>query len=175
MKTIQVTIPAGVDTGDNMRLSGQGNAGRLGGKAGNLYVKIRVQNDDVFHRDGSDLHIEVPLTISQSVLGDKVKVPTIDGPYEINVKEGTQPGDLFTIRSKGVPRTSGLGRGSQICHFNVKIPTYILFFIYSKLSEKQKELIKEFSKTEEECYEKHHNPKGILGSVVDKFKNYWKK
>lgn len=112
-----------------MRLSGQGDAGKLGGRSGNLYIKIQVNNDDTFHRDGNNLHVEVPLSITQAVLGGKIQVPTIDGPIDIDLKSGTQPGDKFVIRNKGVVKSNGFGKGDQILHYTVKIPTYILLLI----------------------------------------------
>lgn len=127
-KTITVTIPPGVDNGDKMRVNGQGDAGKLGGRSGNLYIKIQVSSDDTFHRDGNNLHVEVPLSITQAVLGGKIQVPTIDGPIDINLKEGTQPGDKYVIRNKGVVKSNGFSKGDQVLHYTVKIPTYLLLY-----------------------------------------------
>ncbi len=120
---LEVTIPAGVDDGSTLRLSGRGEAAARGRRAGNLYVVIRVTPDPRFERDGADLHTEVPITFPQAVLGDKVKVPTLDGETEIVVKPGTQPGETVAVRGSGLPKLQERGTGDLIAHFRLVVPS----------------------------------------------------
>ncbi len=121
--TYQVDVPAGVDTGSTLRLSGRGPAGPRGGAAGDLYVHLRVAEHDRYWRDGNDLVTTVPISIAQAALGTTVNLPTLDGDEELVVPAGTQPGKEFTLRSRGVPRLQGRGRGDLRAQLVVEVPT----------------------------------------------------
>ena len=137
VRTRSVRIPAGVDTGTRLRLSGEGEAGLLGGPPGDLYVVIHVADHPLFERDGADLLCELPLSIAQAALGAKVDVPTVTGPAEIEIKPGTQSGDLLRLRGQGLPRLGSSGRGDQLIRMFVEVPT--------KLSAEQRELLEKFA------------------------------
>ena len=142
-KTVDVKIPPGVDTGINLRVGGQGDDGLRSGPAGDLYVEVVVKEDPFFQRDDSDVHVEIPISLSQASLGDKITLPTLKGEVDLKVPIGTQPGDRVVLRNRGVPVLNGGGRrGHQYVHFNVVVP--------QKLSDRQKELLEEFRKEEEE-------------------------
>ena len=142
-KTVDVKIPPGVDTGINLRVGGQGDDGLRGGPAGDLYVEVVVKQDPFFERDDTDVHVEIPISISQAILGDKISLPTLKGEVDLKVPVGTQPGDRVVLRNRGIPVLNGGGRrGHQYVHFNVVVP--------KKLSERQRELLDEFRKEEEE-------------------------
>ena len=122
-KTYQVDIPAGVDTGSTLRLTGRGAVGPRNGSAGDLYVHIRVANHERFVRDGDDLFVDLPVSIAQASLGTKFLLPTLDGDEEIVVPAGTQPGKEFVIRGRGVTRLQGRGRGDLRVRVKVEVPT----------------------------------------------------
>jgi len=122
-ETLQVTIPAGVEDGSTLRLVGRGEAAPQGGRAGNLYVILRVQADERFERDGPDLHTEVAVSFPQLALGDTVPVPTLDGDGEIEVPAGTQPGETLALRGRGMPRIDGRGRGDIVAHLKLVVPS----------------------------------------------------
>jgi molecular chaperone DnaJ len=136
-KTINVKIPAGVDDGQQLRVSGQGEAGSNGGPAGDLYVVFRVRSHEFFEREGDDIYCEMPLTFAQAALGDEIEVPTLHGKVKLKIPAGTQTGTRFRLRGKGVPNVRGYGQGDQHIHVRVITPT--------KLSEEQKNLLREFS------------------------------
>jgi len=121
--TLQVTIPAGVEDGSTLRLMGRGEAGPQGGRAGNLYVILRVQADERFERDGADLHTEVSVSFPQLALGDTIGVPTPDGDGEIEIPPGTQPGETLALRGRGMPRLDGRGRGDVVAHVKLVVPS----------------------------------------------------
>ena len=104
-------IPAGIATGQRLRLTGEGEAGTLGGPAGDLYVVIYVHEHEFFQRDGNDLHCTVPVPFTTLALGGEIKVPGIDGDETVKIPEGTQTGTTFRLRGKGMPDVSGRGRG----------------------------------------------------------------
>ena len=137
-KTIHVKIPAGVDDGSRLRLSGEGEAGLRGGPPGDLYVYIVVRPHKSFIRDGNDVIYDMNISFAQAALGDVVEVPTLDGTASLKIPEGTQTGTIFRIRGKGIPYLNGSGRGDQ--HVRVKIVTP------TRLTDKQKELLQEFAK-----------------------------
>jgi molecular chaperone DnaJ len=150
-KTLNVKIPSGVDTGDRIRLSGEGEAGEFGAPAGDLYVQVHVRDHKIFERDGNNLYCEVPVSFSMAALGGEVEVPTLDGRVSLKVPAETQTGRMFRMRGKGVKSVRGGGVGDLICKLVVETPV--------KLSSRQKELLKEF---EESCGGKHaekHKPK----------------
>jgi molecular chaperone DnaJ len=131
---INVFVPAGVDTNQVIKVEGKGEAGRRAGKAGNLYVRIFVKPHQVFKRKGDDLHLSVPISLTQAVLGGEVEIPTLQGSkILLNVPSGTESGKVLKISGKGVPRFSGLGSGNMYVELTIKVP--------KKLTKKQKELL----------------------------------
>jgi molecular chaperone DnaJ len=138
-KTLQVKVPAGVDTGDRIRLSGEGEAGDAGGPPGDLYVQVHVRDHAIFKRDGADLYCEVPIDFVDAALGGELEVPTLDGRVKLKVPAETQTGKLFKLRGKGVNPVRGGGVGDLLCRVVVETPV--------NLTGKQKELLKEFQNT----------------------------
>lgn len=139
-KKVVVKIPAGVDTGSRLRLTGEGEAGAYGGPPGDLYVFIQVQAHDFFKRNNSDIICQVEISFVQAALGDKVKVPTLNGKKTLDVPKGTQPGDIFRFQGEGIPSLRSKRRGDQIIQVMMKTPTH--------LSKKQVALLEEFEKLE---------------------------
>ncbi|SFQ99754.1 molecular chaperone DnaJ [Desulfoscipio geothermicus] len=139
-RTIKVKIPAGVDTGSRLRLAGEGEAGQRGGPPGDLYVYIHVSPHPVFKREGNNVIIEAPVNYAQAALGDEITVPTLDGQAKLRVPEGTQTGTILRMRNKGIPDVRGYGRGDQHVYIKVITPT--------RLTEKQKDLLREFARIE---------------------------
>ena len=115
-----VDIPAGVDSGMNLRLQGKGETGKGGN--GTLYVVINVRDHPVFERDGNDVHVKVHVSTAEAALGSSLRVPTVDGPVTLKVPAATQPGDRRLMEGRGVPDVNGRGRGHQYVHFQVKVP-----------------------------------------------------
>ncbi|MGD9405069.1 MAG: molecular chaperone DnaJ [Anaerolineae bacterium] len=138
-RAISVKIPAGVDSGTRIRLAGEGEPGARGGPPGNLYVVLRVKPHDYFHRQDTDILLQLDVNVAQAALGARFKVPTLDGDEELAIPAGTQSGDVFKMRGKGVPHLQRNGRGDQLVMVHVLTPT--------KLSQQQKELLTELSKT----------------------------
>ena len=138
-KTYQVDVPAGVDTGSTLRLTGRGAVGQRGGGTGDLYVHIRVAAHDTFHREADDLLATLPISIAQAALGTRLMLTTFDGEEEIVVPAGTQPGREFTFRGKGVSRLQGRGRGDLRVRIQVQVPT--------KLTEFETELLRKFAES----------------------------
>lgn len=134
-KSLSVKVPPGVDTGDRIRLAGEGEPGEHGGPPGDLYVEIRVRPHPIFTREGNDLLCEVPISFSTAALGGEVDVPTLQGRAKIRVPPETQSGRLFRLRGKGVQSVRGGGRGDLICRAVVETPV--------NLSERQRELLRE--------------------------------
>ena len=146
-KTIQVTIPAGIDHGQTISLRGQGNAGKNGGPAGDLLITVMVQPHDLFRRDGVDVFCEAPITFTQAVLGAELEIPTIDGKVKYSIPEGTQTGTVFRLKGKGIPVLNGRGRGDQYVTVYIETPR--------NLNKEQKEALRKFSETVgENNYEK---------------------
>jgi molecular chaperone DnaJ len=148
-KTLSVKVPAGVDTGDRIRLAGEGEAGENGAPSGDLYVQMHVKPHDIFTRDDNDLFCEMPITIGTATLGGEIEVPTLDGKLRLKIPAETQTGKLFRMRGKGVKPVRGGVTGDLLCRVNVETPV--------KLSNKQKDLLKEFEKSVQEGG-KHHSP-----------------
>jgi molecular chaperone DnaJ len=140
-KTLEVKIPAGVDTGDRIRLAGEGEAGPNGGPNGDLYVQVAVRQHKIFERDGADLYCEVPISFADAALGGELEVPTLDGRVKLKIPEGTQTGKLFRLRGKGVAPVRGGGPGDLLCRVAVETPV--------ALSKRQKELLREFQQDTE--------------------------
>ena len=138
-QTLEVSIPAGVDNGDRVRLVGKGNAGDAGAPNGDLYVEIQVKSHDIFVRDGVNLHLDVPIDIATAALGDEVEVPTLDGRLKIKIAPGTQSGKLLRVRGKGVTTVRENMMGDLICRIIVQTPT--------NLNDEQKALLEQFAKT----------------------------
>jgi molecular chaperone DnaJ len=139
-KKVAVKIPAGVDAGSRLRLTGEGEAGVQGGPPGDLYVFIHVEQHDFFERHENDVICQVPISFIQASLGDKLKVPTLTGKKTIEIKKGTQPGDFMRLRGEGIPSLRNGNRGDQIVQFSIRTPT--------NLNKKQESLLKEFAKLE---------------------------
>ncbi len=136
-KKLNVKIPAGVDTGSQIKIGGEGEAGLNGGPAGDLYIVIHVKADKLFKREGYDIYYDLGLSIAQATLGDEVEVPTVDGGVKLKIPEGTQTGTSFRLRGKGVPRLRQSGRGDQFVKVTIETPT--------KLSAEQKDLLRQFA------------------------------
>lgn len=117
-----ITVPAGVDSGTQMRLGGEGQPGINGGPNGNLYIAINVRKHKFFRRKENDILLDLNVNIAQATLGTDVEVPTVDGPAILNIPAGTQPGKVLRMRGKGVPHLRSLGRGDQLVVVNVEIP-----------------------------------------------------
>ncbi len=136
-RTLNVKIPAGVDEGAQIRMRGEGEGGARGGPAGDLFVTLAIKEHEVFQRSGNDIVLELPLNIAQAALGSELQIPTLEGESELDIPAGTQSGELFRIRGKGVPFLRGNGRGDQIVVTKVVVPT--------KLTERQRDLLRQLS------------------------------
>ncbi|WP_207064029.1 molecular chaperone DnaJ [Motiliproteus sp. SC1-56] len=160
-KTLSVKIPPGVDTGDRIRLAGEGEAGVHGGPAGDLFVQVAVREHPIFERDGRNLFCEVPISFVDAALGGELEVPTLDGRVKLKVPEETQSGRLFRLRGKGVTPVRGGAPGDLMCRVLVETPV--------NLSKRQKELLREFQASLDEKYEKHSPKKTSFFDGVKKF------
>ena len=159
-KTVNVTIPAGIDDGQTLQVRGQGHSGINGGPAGDLHVTVQVRPDSFFVRDGYDIHIEVPITYGQAVLGSEVTVPCIDGKVKLTIPEGTQSGTVFRLRNKGIKRLNRTDRGNQFVTVNVEVP--------KNLNKTQKDLL---SKFEASLGENNYNKRKSFFDKVKKILN----
>ncbi|MBG9982333.1 molecular chaperone DnaJ [Aerococcaceae bacterium DSM 111020] len=158
--SVKITIPAGVEDNQQMRLSGQGEAGSNGGPYGDLYVIFEVEESDIFERDGSEIYFELPISFVQAALGDEVMVPTVTGKVKLKIPAGTQTGTTFRMREKGAPSVNGNRVGDQ--HVTVKVITP------KKLSAREKELFEELAK-ESGAKIKDQQDKGFFGKMKDMF------
>jgi molecular chaperone DnaJ len=147
-KTLAVKVPAGVDTGDRIRLSAEGEAGRNGGPPGDLYVEIRVADHPIFERDGSHLSCEVPVSFATATLGGSVEVPTLGGNATIKVPPETQSGRVFRLREKGIRPVRGGSTGDLFCRVVVETPV--------SLNREQKDLLRKFEESLQKDSRKHH-------------------
>ena len=136
-KTLAVKVPAGVDNGDRIRLTGEGEAGQNGGPPGDLYVEIRIQPHDIFERDGADLSCGIPVNFAVAALGGSVQVPTLDGEVTLKIPAETQSGRVFRLRGKGVRPVRGSGPGDLFCRVEVETPV--------NLTAEQKRLLEAFN------------------------------
>ncbi|MDW5416990.1 MULTISPECIES: molecular chaperone DnaJ [Iodobacter] len=161
-KTLAVKIPVGVDEGDRIRLSGEGEAGVNGGPSGDLYVVIHVKAHSVFQRDGNDLHCEMPISFTIAALGGEIEIPTLDGKARITIPAETQSGQQFRLRSKGIKGVRSAITGDLMCHVILETPV--------KLTARQKELLKEFEEISQGDSDKH-NPRAK--SFMDKVKDFF--
>ncbi|WP_235409946.1 molecular chaperone DnaJ [Proteus terrae] len=138
-KTLSVKIPAGVDTGDRIRLSGEGEAGENGAPAGDLYVQVHVRQHHIFERDGNNLYCEVPINFAIAALGGEIEVPTLDGRVKLKIPAETQTGKMFRMKGKGVKSVRSSSIGDLMCRVVVETPV--------KLNEKQKELMQQLGES----------------------------
>ncbi|GAB1407442.1 molecular chaperone DnaJ [Thermomonas brevis] len=150
-KALDVKIPAGVDSGDRIRLAGEGEAGPSGMPPGDLYVEVRVRPHDIFERDGDDLHCEVPIRISQAALGDTVRVPTLGGEVELRIPAETQTGKVFRLRDKGVKSVRSRQPGDLYCKVAVETPV--------NLTAEQRELLEKFEASFSGEDARRHSPR----------------
>jgi molecular chaperone DnaJ len=146
-RTLSVKVPAGVDDGDRIRLSGEGEAGRNGGPPGDLYVEIRVNPHKIFAREGADLSCEVPISFSTAALGGEVELPTLEGNVALKVPAGTQSGKVFRLRGKGVTTVRDPRKGDLFARVAVETPV--------NLTNDQKELLRKFDKKVQSGGDKH--------------------
>jgi molecular chaperone DnaJ len=153
-----IRIPAGVDTGRRIHLPGEGDAGALGGPAGDCYVVIIVKEHSIFERHDNDLYCKVEVSFARAALGGAIEVPVVGGTEEIKLPEGTQSGQEFLLRGKGVPDLRGRGRGDQHVFIQVQVPT--------KLTPEQRALLQQFAATMGEKIDTHSNGKGLLGRIL---------
>lgn len=157
-RSVECVIPAGIDTGMNLRLGGQGAEGDPGAPRGDLMVTVIVEEDEYFHREGVDVHVEVPISVTQAILGGSVDVKTLTGEAELTIPKGCQPEAKMVMRGKGIPHLNGRGRGggrkgNQIVHLKIEIP--------KNITTRQEELLREFDK------EAAENGKGISGRLAE--------
>jgi molecular chaperone DnaJ len=158
-KKVSFKIPAGVDNGSRMRLTGEGEGGRLNGQAGDLYVFLYVEPHEYFQRDGNDIYLEMPVSISQATLGCKPMIPTIHGEQSLKIPAGSQTDQRFTLRSKGVKSLrGGSGQGDMIVIIRTVTP--------DNLTDRQKELLEEFDSIEQEKEEQ--NEEGFFKKFLRK-------
>ncbi len=155
-------IPAGVDDGDRIRLSGEGEPGVNGGPAGDLYVQIQVKSHPVFQRDHDDLHCEMPVSFATAALGGDIEIPTLDGSARIRVPAETQSGRVFRLRGKGIRGVRSREQGDLLCHVIVETPVNLI--------ERQRELLREFETISQKDPERH-NPRAK--SWMDKVKEFF--
>lgn len=153
-KTVSVKVPAGVDTGSRLRLRREGESGFRGGPPGDLYVIIHVEPHEFFQRRDNDVVCQLPISIIQATLGDKVEVPTLNGTKKISIPKGTNSGDILRLKEEGIPDIRGFGRGDQIIEIAVKTPT--------DLTKEQERLLEEFWRIERQKKTSH-------------YKKFWKK
>lgn len=156
---IEVKIPAGIDTGQRLRISGEGNSGVRGGHTGDLYILVHVRSHPLFDRDGDDILCDVPVSFAQAALGGDVQVPTVNGKVEVKVPSGTQSHKLLRLKGKGFPRLGGYGNGDQIVRIIVETPT--------NLSSKEKDLLRELDQSYNE--KSSTMTKGFMNKVKDLF------
>jgi len=138
-RIIKVDIPAGIMDGAKLRVDGEGEAGYRGASPGDLYILVHVKPHELFERRGDDLFLEQDISFAQAVLGDRIRVPTIDGGASLKIPSGTQPGTILRMKGKGVKHLHGFGRGDQLVKINIKVPR--------RLNRKQEKLLREFDKS----------------------------
>ncbi len=159
-KKLKINVPAGINKGEMLTLRGEGEPGTKGGPAGDLYIEISVKEHPIFQREAYNTYCEVVVTFPQVALGCDLNVPTIDGEYSFKLKEGTQPGDVFTIRGKGIPHVNrNQIRGDHIFKIVVEVPRH--------LDQKQKDMLKEFDVS---CTDKNYQQRGsFFGKIKELF------
>ena len=160
-KTLKVKIPAGINQGEMLTLRGEGEPGTKGGPYGDLYIEVSIRPHPIFQREGYNTYCEIPVTFPQAALGCDLEVPTIDGPYHFRLKDGTQPGDVLSIKGKGIPHVNrSTVRGDHIFKIIVEVP--------KNLDQKQKDILKEFDAI---CSDKNYQKRGsFFTKIKDIFK-----
>ena len=158
---LSVKVPAGVDTGTRLKLTGEGEPGERGGPPGDLYVVVHVQEHPIFIREDTEVICEVPISFTQAALGASIEVPTLDGKVKMKIPGGTQSGKVFRLRGKGIPHLDGRNRGDQHVRVTVEVP--------EKLNKKQRELLEQFSALTGE--ESHPQSKSFFDKVRELFGN----
>jgi molecular chaperone DnaJ len=161
-KTLEVEIPAGIDSGMRVRSGGNGEPGENGGPPGDLYIDVMIKPHDIFTRDGDDLHCEVPMSFATAALGGTLTVPTLTGKGEIKIPEGTQTSKVFRLRGKGIKGVRGGYPGDLYCHVVVETPV--------RLSDEQKDLLKKFAESVEKDADKHSPQNKSWG---DRLRNFF--
>jgi len=156
-RELRVDVPAGIHDGQRIRVSGEGHAGELGGRSGDVYVLVHVKPDARFVREGNDIYTQVDLTIVEAALGTSTTVETLEGPIELDLAPGTQPGDVRVLRGKGMPVLQGFGRGDQRVLVNVSVPR--------RLTDEQRRLLEEFEAASDDSTYRHDE------SFFDKLKS----
>jgi molecular chaperone DnaJ len=159
-REISVDVPAGIHDGQRIRVSGEGHAGALGGRSGDVYVLVRVKPDPRFVREGNDIYSQVDLTIVQAALGISVDVETLDGTVALELAAGVQPGEVKVLRGKGMPVLQGFGRGDQRVLVNVSVPRH--------LSDEQRRLLEEFEAASDE--NTYRADESFLGKLKSAFR-----
>ena len=162
-RTVNVGVPAGVDDGATLRLSGEADAGLYGGPAGNLFVQLRVKADPTFKRNEHDLLVDIPLNMAQAALGAEIEAPTLEGPTSLRIPEGTQSGKTFRLRERGVPVVRGVGRGDLIYTVKVATPT--------SLTAEQRDLLEQLAQTFDASPTKGMAPEKHEKGFFDKLKD----
>lgn len=158
-RRINVKIPAGIDDGQAIPLRGQGNAGKNGGQAGDIYVTVSVLPHKLFKRSGQNVMLEMPISFTQAALGAQLTVPTIDGKVQYTMPEGTQNGTVFRLKGSGIPKPNGLGRGDQYIKVNIEVPR--------NLTKEQKDILRRFEDVVDD--EHYDDKKGFFAKVKDMF------
>lgn len=156
-RKLEVNIPAGIDNGSRIRLPGEGEVSEIGGPRGDLYCRVRVKPHNVFQRDGTDLLCEVPITFSQAALGGELEVPTLTGASSVTLSRGTNHGDIFRLRGKGMPDVRGRGHGDLLIRTLIDIP--------KKLTKRQEELLRELAEIDQKHVSQER--KGFFDRVKD--------
>jgi len=141
-RSLQVKIPAGIESGMRIRLTGEGEVGPGGGPSGDLFVEVVERPHELFTRDGDDLHCRLPLPMTAAALGTSLKLETLDGEEQLDIAPGTQPDEVLTLRARGVPHLRGTGRGDLYAHLDVQVPT--------RLDARQEELLRELAALRDE-------------------------
>lgn len=155
-KRLKVNVPAGINEGEMLTMRGEGEPGTQGGPYGDLYIEVHIRPHPIFKREGYNTYCEIPITFPQAALGCDLEVPTIDGPYTYTIKEGTQPGDTFTIRGKGIPHINRSNvRGDHIFRVILEVPR--------SLNDQQKALLQQFDST---CTDKNYQKRGSFFSKI---------
>ena len=161
-KTLAVKIPAGVDEGDRIRLSGEGEHGVNGGPSGDLYVQIHLKAHPVFQREQNDLHCEMPISFTTAALGGEIEIPTLDGAANLKIPAETQSGKIFRLRGKGIKGVRSHNHGDLLCHVVVETPV--------NLTDRQKELLRELDESSKGDAERH-NPRAK--SWMDRVRDFF--
>lgn len=159
---LKVNVPAGVEDGQQMRLQGQGEAGTNSGPYGDLYVVFRVEESDIFNREGAEIYYEQPLNFVQAALGDEINVPTVHGDVKLKIPAGTQTGTSFRLRGKGAPKLRGNGNGDQTVRVKVMTPR--------NLSEEQKTALRQFAEVSGDKINESESSEGFFDKMKDAFK-----